>query len=68
MKQRIPKKGEIWRDERGPFLVTQEHSLAPWDKRVGYVCAIGIIDMMDGTTTNYWAISNIMLDDMTFVS
>jgi hypothetical protein len=68
MKRKLPKRGDIWRDSRGPFLVLEEHKLAPWDKRVGYIFAIGILDLANGVITHYWAISNIMFDDMTFVA
>ena len=68
MKRRMPKKGDIWRDNRGPFLVIEEHNLAPWDKRVGYIFAIGVLDMLEGTTTHYWAVSNLMFEEMTFVA
>jgi hypothetical protein len=65
---RFPKIGEIWQDDRGPFLVTAEHKLTPRDKSVGYVCAIGIIDMKNGVTTSHWEISDLMLEEMTFVA
>lgn len=68
MKRKMPRVGDIWRDSRGAFLVTQEHNLAPWDKRVGYIFAIGVVDMENGVITNYWPVSNLMFDDMTFVA
>ena len=68
MKRQMPKMGDIWRDSRGPFLVLEEHKLAPWDKRVGYIFAIGVLDLTDGVITNYWAVSNIMFEELTFVA
>ena len=68
MKRQLPKMGDIWRDSRGPFLVLEEHNLAPWDKRVGYIFAIGVLDLTDGVITNYWAVSNIMFEELTFVA
>ena len=68
MKRKLPKRGDIWHDGRGPFLVLEEHKLAPWDKRVGYIFAIGVLDLENGVITNYWAVSNLMFDEMTFVA
>ena len=68
MKRKMPRVGDIWRDSRGDFLVLKEHKLAPWDKRVGYIFAVGIIDLANGVTTDYWPVSGFMFDDMTFVA
>jgi hypothetical protein len=48
--------------------VLEEHKLAPWDKRFGYIFAIGVLDLENGVITNYWAVSNLMFDEMTFVA
>lgn len=68
MRRQLPKRGDIWRDSRGPFLVLEEHKLAPREKRVGYIFAIGILDLANGVITHYWGVSNLMFDDMTFVA
>ena len=68
MKRQLPKMGDIWRDSRGPFLVLEEHKLAPWDERLGYIFAIGVLDLENGVITDYWAVSNLMFDEMTFVA
>lgn len=68
MKRQMPRTGDIWRDGRGPFLVLDEHKLAPWDKSVGYVCSLSVLDMTDGVITHNWCVSNLMLDELVFVA
>ena len=68
MRRQLPKRGDIWHDGRGPFLVLEEHKLAAWDKCVGYIFAIGILDLENGVITNYWAVSNIMFEELAFVA
>ena len=68
MNRRFPKTGEIWRDPRGPFLVTAEHKLTSRDKSVGYVCSLSVLDMTDGVIAHNWYVSDRMLEEMTFVA
>jgi len=64
----LPKKGDIWRDDRGPFLVLEENDLNGWDQRNGYVCDIDVLDLITRERTEKWTVSDVMLREMTFVA
>lgn len=66
--KRLPKKGDIWRDGRGHFLVVDEHELSKWDNKCGYLCEISILDMLTGERDAHWTISDLMFEEMTFVA
>lgn len=68
MKQRLPQKGDIWRDWRGPFLVLEEHDLSRWDAANDYVCQITVVDMVSGMQTNGWTVSRGMWEELVFIA
>lgn len=68
MNRRLPKVGDIWRDDHGMFLVTKEYELNDWDARNGYVCQIDVLDLGTGVLQDIWTISESMLRDLIFIA
>lgn len=68
MSKRKPQQGDIWNDGNGPFLVLEKHTLAPHNKRLGYVYQMTILDLSDGSFTHNWKINSRQFNEMTFVA
>lgn len=69
MNRRIPKKGDIWRDDHGTFLVVEEHPLSEYDMKANnYVCEISLFDMSKGEYQHHWTITNAVLRHLIFVA
>ena len=68
MTQRLPQRGDIWRDYRGYFLILDEHDLTPWEQGSGYLCEVSILDLENGKIENHWTISKGQIRELSFVA
>ena len=68
MTQRLPQRGDIWRDYRGYFLILDEHDLTLWEQRNGYLCEVSILDLDNGKIENHWTISKGQIRELSFVA
>lgn len=68
MNRRLPKVGDIWRDDHGMFLVTKEYELSDWDASNGYVCQLDVLDLDTGALQDIWTISENKLCELIFIA